>query len=128
MDNNNTPAPNPAEPVMPTIAQPSPVEGPKEPVQPLQAPASAVSRQAPSSGNKTVLLFIIGLVVVIAIAAGVYFMLARQQEKKAAVKEQVAVETPMPTSEPDLESGLNQINIDSGEEDFTAVDTDLQGL
>lgn len=128
MDNNNTPAPNPAEPVMPTIAQPSPVEGPKEPVQPLQAPASAVSRQAPSSGNKTVLLFIIGLVVVIAIAAGVYFILAGQQEKKPVVKEPVAVETPMPTSEPDLESGLNQINIDSGEEDFTAVDTDLQGL
>lgn len=110
------------------------------PVQPAQEAApqpinvtqisngSGGNEQVPSSGNKILLWFVIGLVIVVALVGGIYFLLSKQQA--STPKETAVVQTPIPSPKEDLEEELNSINVDTATEssDFSSVDQDLQNL
>ncbi|MBI2315111.1 hypothetical protein HYU93_03605 [Candidatus Daviesbacteria bacterium] len=116
MDSNNpTVAPNPAP-------QPSPQQPPTQ--TPVAAPPAGDSK-------KMVLWLIVGFVVVIALVAGIYFLMSSRQQ--AATEEQPAaitqIQTPMPAVEENLEEDLNSISVETAlDSEFSSVDQDLQGL
>jgi uncharacterized protein HemX len=109
---NNSSIPQPA---IPTNTQP---------VQPV-APPSANG----SGGNKVVLWFVAGLIIVVALVGGIYFYLSRQQGN-SITNQNTSVESPVPTAKEDLEQGLNSINVDISTEssDFIPIDQDIQQL
>lgn len=78
-----------------------------------------------SKGNKMILWFITGLVITVAIVGGIYFLLSREQNNNTSTKEEVAVQTPLPTPQENLEDDLKAIDIDSNAGDFETVDQDL---
>lgn len=104
MDNNN---PQPAAPVVPTVPVPPTAEK--------------------SEGNKMVLWFVIGLIVIIALVGGIYFFLSKQQ---VVPQPKMVTQTPSPTPQENLENDLNNVNVDTAtsSSDFTTIDQDLQQL
>lgn len=81
-----------------------------------------------SSSNKVILWFIVGLVVIVLTVGGIYFFLNRQQA--APTQAPTTQASPSPAAQQNLESDLNNINVDiaGATSDFTAVDRDLQSL
>lgn len=114
VDNNNTPQ------------VPQSTAAPNIPVQPQ--PTQEIAPSSGSGGNKILLWFVIGLVIVVALVGGIYFFLNQQQA--STPKETAVVQTPIPAPEEDLEGELNSINVDTATEssDFSSVDQDLQNL
>lgn len=102
------------------------------PVQPAQEaapqPINVPQTSNGSGGNKILLWFVIGLVIVVALVGGIYFFLNQQQA--STPKETAVVQTPIPSPKEDLEGELNSINVDTATEssDFSSVDQDLQQL
>ncbi len=91
-----------------------------------QVPAPSAS---PNGSNKVILWFVIGLIIIILAVGGVYFFLSRQQ----AVAPQTITPSqtsPSPSPQANLENDLNNINVDASgtNNDFVAVDQDLQQL
>lgn len=95
-----------------------------------QVPTPALAQQPAdekTGGNKMVLWFIIGLVIVIALVGGIYYFLSKQQ---VATQPEVITQTPAPTPAENLENDLNNINVDTSttSSEFNTVDQDLQAL
>ena len=112
MENNN-----PAQaPMTPNVPPPMP-----------DAPASSSNEQS-SSSNKIILWFVVGLVIIVLVVGGIYFFLSRQQV--APTQAPITQVSPSPAAQENLESDLNNINVDvaGATSDFTAVDQDLQQL
>ncbi|MDO8618318.1 MAG: LPXTG cell wall anchor domain-containing protein [Candidatus Daviesbacteria bacterium] len=96
----------------------------------VPTPASAPAQQPAAEktgGNKMVLWFIIGLVIVIALVGGIYFFLSKQQN---ATEPEAVTQIPATAPQENLENDLNSINVDTAttSSDFNAVDQDLQSL
>lgn len=106
---NNTPETLPVQPTPPAAPQPAEVE-------------------QKSSSSKIILWFVIGLVVVVVLVLGIYFLLNTQQA--STPKETAVIQTPVPSPREDLEGDLNSINVDTStnSSDFTSVDQDLEQL
>lgn len=116
MDNNNpaSQAPTVNPPVANVVNNPI--------ATPVQVPPS-------KSGNKMVLLFVIGLIAIAVVVGGIYFFLSKQQEAADSQPQAVVTQTPVPVAEVDLESELNNIDVDASiDSDFSSVDQDLQQL
>ncbi len=94
---------------------------------PTPAPAQLPVEEK-TGGNKIVLWFVIGLIIVVGLVGGIYFFLSKQQA--ATQPEVVATQTPAPTPVENLENDLNNINVDTSttSSDFNTVDQDLQAL
>ena len=101
---------NPANPVQasqttPNVVQPPPI--------PVKEPGD----------KKTMVWFVGGLVLVILVVGVIYLFLNSQQKSQTAP-------TPSPKAavEENLEQGLDAVNIEDVEGEFTTVDSDLQKL
>ena len=106
-------------PMTPNIT--SPVPQPAAPQ--IQMPATPSN-----SSNKVILWFVVGLVIIVLVVGGFYFFLSRQQATQTQAP--ITQVSPSPSTQQNLESDLNNINIDASgaASDFTAVDQDLQQL
>lgn len=113
MDNNNltpqTPIANPPQPVIPQNPNP-----------------------APSPGNKMILWFVIGLVVVAGLVGGIYLYLSRQtaSTEQITAKQQTIVQ-PKPSPEETIDAldrDLNSVDAENPNTDFVSIDQDLQQL
>lgn len=108
MENSNQV--NPAQPVEPTpTTQPTPVVVP---------PAE------PEGSNKMVLWLLLGLVAIVLVVGGIYLYLSQQQGAETTVTQP----TPTPVAEENLENELNAIDVAESDQDFTAIDQDLQSF
>lgn len=108
MENSNQV--NPVQPVEPTpITQPTPI---------------VVPPTEPEDGNKMVLWLILGLVVIALVVGGVYIYFSRQQPAETVGTQQ----SPAPAAEENLENDLNAIDVGNIDQDFSAIDQDLQNL
>lgn len=108
MENSNQV--NPTQPVEPTpTTQPTPVVVP---------PAE------PEGSNKMVLWLILGLVIIVLVVGGVYLYLSKQQGAETVGTQP----TPTPVAEENLENELNAIDVTESNQDFSAIDQDLQSL
>lgn len=104
---------------------------PPQPVAP-QAPVSNMPQaNTPSEGsNKMVIWFVVGLIIVIAAVAGIYFFFSKQQPA-APENTQPVTQAPSPSPSPqaNLEGDLNNINVPAEPTtDFAPVDQALQQL
>lgn len=102
----------------------NPMEQPTEPVMPAPQPTNLVPPVQPESGNKMVLWFVLGIVVIVLVVGGIYFYLNRQQGDTS----QVTQPTKTPVAEENLENELSTIDVADIEQDFAPVDQDLQNL
>ncbi len=116
-----------SNPTVPNTA-PNPVPQPPPQQPPAQAPVAA-----PPAGDskKMVLWLVAGFIVVIALVAGIYFLMSNRQQ--AATEEQptaiTQIQTPMPAVEGNLEDDLNSVNTETTlDSEFSSVDQDLQQL
>lgn len=100
---------------------------PSPSAQPM-APQVQMPDAPSSSSNKVILWFVIGLVIIVLAVGGTYFFLSRQQT--APTQAPTTQASPSPAAQENLESDLNNINVDAAgaASDFTAVDQDLQQL
>lgn len=84
-------------------------------------PDPLVSTQPPQGeGNKMVLWFIAGLLVIILVVGGVYWYLSNKQ------KTPPTTQAPTTKVEENLEKDLDSVNVE--EVDTSSVDSDLQSL
>lgn len=99
-----------------------------------QIPASGEG--SASSGNKIMLFFVGGLVLVVLLVGGAYLFMSRQQAEKnarnktgEAATQPMAQVTPRPQDTVDaLDKDLSAVDVGSGESDFSSIDSDLQQL
>ena len=122
MDNNNrAQAVPPAQPVSPAQAVP--------PTQPV-TPASQ-SAQTPEGVNKMIIFLVVGVIVVILIVGGIYWMLSKQQASTQPGNQQTsntAPSKPLTNLKDALDQELDAINVSASEGDFQSVDQDLKSL
>lgn len=105
---------------------------PNVPTSMPQIPASQAQMPGPNApandSKKVILWFVIGLVIIFLVVGTIYFFLSKQQPTNTQAPTTQA--SPFPVAQQDLSSELNSINVDpSGvNNDFAAVDQDLQQL
>ena len=105
MDNN--PVNQPVQPTtQPVQSQPASVPQPPQPT----------GVEQPKSSKKMILMLVLGLTVAVILVGGAYFY-ANQSK----------VQTP-PKEQENLETELDQINVEDLEEEFTTVEADLKNL
>ncbi len=111
MDNNNsnptTPAPQPA------------------PAQPVVSPQPQVASQTGDS-KKMIIMFVIGFLIVILLAGGIYWYLTKQA--KPATEQTTTSAPSLNTVKDALDKELESINVSASEGDFKSMDQDLQSL
>lgn len=110
VDNNNppkTPTPIPAPAVKPP-------------------PAAIQTPNLPNTNNsKLVLWLIVGLLVIISAVAGIYWYLSKQQAAKPQTPQSSSQKTVVSEN---LDQDLNSIDIQALDNDFKAIDADLESL
>lgn len=112
--NPNTPNPMPNQTVSP------PAAGVSQP-QPPSVVSTPVPPQEQKSNTKMILMLIGGLLIVLALVGGTYFYVSMQ---KTTPTESKSVQQPSDN----LETELNEVNIEDVENEFSTVDADLQKL
>lgn len=80
--------------------------------------------ETPPAGEGNKMIWVIVAVIVILIIGGLYFYISSQQNGTPVEQ------TPTQTTkvQENLDSDLDDINVSSGEDDFSSVDADLQSL
>lgn len=120
MDSSNQQT-NPQPEQQPTVLQ-TPQESQQTQAAPVVSAPPKIESSNSSSSNILVWL-IVGLIVLILAAGGIYIYLNRQEARP------VQTEAPQTqVKEDSLESELNTIDVESEGNDFVAVDQDLQSL
>lgn len=104
--------------------QVNPTQQPVEPTPTTQPTPVVVPPAEPEGSNKMVLWLILGLVVIVLVVGGIYLYLSQQQGAETGVTQP----TPTPVTEENLENELNTIDVAGSDQDFTAIDQDLQSL
>lgn len=121
MDNNQNPIQTPP---MPNPIPPQPMGMPT--ASNLQTSQPPPQPKAPGS-SKLILWLVIGLILIVLLAGGVYLYMVRQQTNSVD-QNPVPVTTPVPTPQENLEDSLNSIDIATDSGDFTSIDQDLNQL
>ncbi len=108
-----------SQPVQPGVATPPP-----NPVVPNIVQSSS------SSSNKNMMWILVAIVLAVLAVGGLYFYMKSKNSIASIPSQQTVVQTsnqvtPTPVN---LDSDLSNINVASGEADFTPVDSDLKNL
>lgn len=132
MDNNSTTpasqpatAPAPAPDASGTVPATPPTGTPAQGTNPPIVPGVAQAQTPPPGGSKKIMFVVVGLVLLIAIFAGVYWYMGQQANKTATQSQAVPSATPVADT---IDSDLDAITVEELDADFATVDQDLQTL
>ncbi len=123
MEPTNPTPPTSIVPPTPTSTLPS-----QDSIPPVNQQAQTIVQE--KKGFPSLLMWIIlGVVVLGSVGGGAYWWMMRSTPSETAMNTSLPAETASPAPQVDLNQELSQITVDdSVEEDFTALDKDLQSL
>lgn len=122
MDNNN-PTQITQTPQQPVEQQPMQEQSP----QVIQQADPSPTQDDRSGSNNNLVWVIVGLIVFILAAAGIYLYFFNKPSQPSSDQKGTTPQTQVRTQE-DLESELNDLDVESEGSDFAGVDQDLQSL
>ena len=102
--------------------QTNPVQA-SQPIPNVVQPPPTPAKESVGDNKKTMMWFVVGLVLVILVVGMIYLFLGSQQPKSPAPEP-----TPKARVEENLEEDLDAVNVGDIEGEFTTVDSDLQKL
>lgn len=116
MDNNPT---QPVQPVANNMPNP-------QTANPNMMAPQPVTPAPEGKNNKTILLSLIGLVVIILVVGGIYLYFSNQQK---VPQSKIPAEPPKAAdATQSLENDLDSVSVDDLDKEFSTVDQDLQSL
>lgn len=113
--------------------QPQPLVQPQPPVAQPVTPTGYAAAPAPIQGGSKFLPILVLVTIAVLGGAGVYMYLSKnaQTTQQPTIPAPVTVAptaVPSPTSVPDIEQELENVDVGTLEQDFSSLDEDLQSL